>query len=94
MSFAVWRHEGLGFGTTAGEIRYGRDRRSPKTPNPEEQPALPEPAPIPVPPDLLAWARQTFDVREYLDGVRDIRATGGKTLESFIAEVEAAACGS
>lgn len=47
-----------------------------------------------MPPDLLAWARQTFDVREYLDGVRDIRATGGKTLESFIAEVEAAACGS
>ena len=48
----------------------------------------------PVPPDLLAWARQTFDVREYLDGVRDIESTGGHTLESFIAEVEARALGS
>ena len=55
----------------------------------------PEPFPYePVPPDLLAWARQTFDVREYLDGVRDIEATGGHTLESFIAEVEARALGS
>jgi hypothetical protein len=55
----------------------------------------PEPFPHePVPPDLLAWARQTFDVQEYLDGVRDIESTGGHTLESFIAEVEARAVGS
>ncbi len=54
--------------------------------------ALPEPFPHePGPPDLLAWARQTFDVQEYLDGVRDIESTGGHTLESFIAEVEARA---
>ena len=47
----------------------------------------------PVPPELLAWARQTFDLREYLEGVRDIESTGGHTLESFIAEVEARASG-
>jgi hypothetical protein len=48
----------------------------------------------PVPPDLLAWAQQTFDTQEYLDGVREVEATGGHTLESFIAEVEARATGS
>jgi hypothetical protein len=52
------------------------------------------PAPVPVPPDLLAWARQTFDAREFLEGVRDIEANGGEPLESFIAAVEAAARGS
>ena len=54
----------------------------------------PPPAPVPVPPDLLAWARQTFDAREFLDGVREIEATGGEPLESFIAEVEAVVRGS
>lgn len=43
----------------------------------------------PIPPELLAWARQTFDAQEFLDGVREIKATGGKTFESLIAEVEA-----
>ena len=52
---------------------------------------LPPPGAVPVPPDLLAWARQTFDMREYLDGVREIEATGGCTFESFIAELEARA---
>ena len=47
-----------------------------------------------VHPDLLASANQTFDEREYLDALREIEATGGRTLESFIAEVEAAARGS
>lgn len=55
----------------------------------------PEPFPLePVPPDLLAWARQTFDAQQYLEGVREIEATGGHKLESFIAEVEARALGS
>ena len=50
----------------------------------------PEPFPRePIPPELLAWAQQTFDVQEYLDGVREIEATGGRTFESLIAEVEA-----
>jgi hypothetical protein len=51
-------------------------------------------APVPVPPELLAWARQTFDAQEFLEGVREIEATGGEPLESFIAAVEAAARGS
>jgi hypothetical protein len=50
----------------------------------------PEPiSPAPVPPELLAWAQQTFDVEEFLDGVREIEATGGRSFESLIAEVEA-----
>jgi hypothetical protein len=39
-------------------------------------------------PDLLAWARQTFDEKEFLDGLRDIEIHGGKTFESLILEVE------
>jgi hypothetical protein len=42
----------------------------------------------PIPPELLAWARQTFDVQEFLEGVREIKATGGRTFESLISEVE------
>lgn len=43
----------------------------------------------PIPPELLAWARQTFDAKEFLQEVREIEATGGRTFESLIAEVEA-----
>ena len=50
----------------------------------------PEPIrPEPVPPELLAWARQTFDEREYLDGVREIVATGGRSFDALIEAVEA-----
>lgn len=58
------------------------------------EPLPPPPAPAPVPPELLAWAQQTFDAREFLDGVRDIEATGGQPLESFISELEAVVRGS
>ena len=44
--------------------------------------------PEPIPPELLAWARQTFDAQEFLDGVREIEATGGRSFESLIAAVE------
>ena len=44
-----------------------------------------------VPPDILAWARQTFDEDEFLAQVREIEATGGLALEDFIAELEALA---
>ena len=65
----------------------------PQEPTPQEpMPFAPEP--VPVPPDLLAWARQTFDMQEYLEGVRDIEENGGEPLESFIAAVETAARGS
>lgn len=56
---------------------------------PAEPPTPAEaPAPVPVPPELLAWAQQTFDLQEFLDGVREIETTGGRTFESLIAEVE------
>ena len=44
---------------------------------------------MPIPPDLLAWAQQTFDVEEYRAGVREILETGGKQLEAFNGEIEA-----
>ena len=53
------------------------------------------PFPIePVPPILLAWAKQTFNMQEYLDGVRDIQENGGVTFEQVIAEAEAVIRGS
>jgi hypothetical protein len=42
-----------------------------------------------IPPELLEWARQTFDKEEFLRQVREIEATGGLPLEAFIAELEA-----
>jgi hypothetical protein len=44
-----------------------------------------------IPPDLVEWARQTFDEQEFLTHVREIEATGGLRLEDFIAEIEARA---
>ncbi len=44
-----------------------------------------------VPPEILAWARQTFDEEEFLRQVREIEATGGLRLEDFLAELEARA---
>jgi hypothetical protein len=44
-----------------------------------------------IPPDILEWARQTFDEEDFLAQVREIEATGGLSLEDFIAEVEARA---
>ena len=60
------------------------------TPNPSGAPFPVEP----VPPILLAWAKQTFNMQEYLDGVRDIQENGGKTLEELFSEVATAARGS
>ena len=47
----------------------------------------------PVPPDVLEWARQTFDPEAFRAQLREIEATGGQTLEDFIAEVEVRARG-
>lgn len=60
----------------------------PQEPIPQE-PVPTAPAPVPVPSELLAWARQTFDAQEFLEGVREIETAGGRTFESLIAEVEA-----
>jgi len=42
-----------------------------------------------LPPDLLAWARQTFNEEEFMEEVREIRETGGVRFEDFIGEIEA-----
>jgi hypothetical protein len=44
-----------------------------------------------LPPEIVAWARQTFDEEEFLAHIREIEATGGVRLEDFIAELEARA---
>jgi hypothetical protein len=52
----------------------------------------PEPFPRErIPPELLEWARQTFDEEGFLAHVREIEATGGPRLEDFLAELEARA---
>jgi hypothetical protein len=44
-----------------------------------------------IPPEIVEWARQTFDKEEFLMDVREIEATGGVQLEDFLAELEARA---
>jgi hypothetical protein len=44
-----------------------------------------------IPPEILAWARQTFNEEEFMAHVREVEATGGLRLEDFIAELEARA---
>ena len=52
----------------------------------------PEPFPREaIPPEMLAWARQTFDEDEFLADIREIEETGGLRLEDFLPEVEARA---
>lgn len=58
----------------------------------EQQPGPPEPRlEGALPPDLLDWARRTFDEEEFLAGVREIRETGGIQFEDFVADLERAA---
>jgi hypothetical protein len=56
-------------------------------------PSLPDPVPPPpvepVSPDLLAWARQTLDLEDFREQIREIKQTGGYSLESVIREIEA-----
>ncbi len=64
---------------------------------PSSLPPGPEGAPFPVErphPDLLEWARQTFDMEEFMAGVREIEAGRGLRLEDFIDELEAIVRGS
>ena len=42
-----------------------------------------------VPPEILDWARQTFDLEDFMKDVRAIEAGGGKELHEFIGEIEA-----
>ena len=41
-----------------------------------------------IPPEIVEWARQTFDKEDFLADVREIETTGGLQLEDFIAGVE------
>jgi len=57
-----------------------------------DQPNPPEPFPREtIPPEIVEWARQTFDKEEFLAHVWEIEAKGGLRLEDFIAELEARA---
>jgi hypothetical protein len=57
-----------------------------------EQSNLPEPFPRErIPPEILEWARQTFDEAEFLARVREVKSAGGLQLEDFLAELEARA---
>lgn len=57
-----------------------------------DQPNQSEPFPREtIPPEILEWARQTFDEEEFLTHIREIETTGGLRLEDFIAELEARA---
>ena len=62
----------------------------PNTPDPAEpSPGEPPFAFEPVPPDLLAFARQTFNMEECLAGLREIQEGRGHSFEEVIAAVEA-----
>lgn len=39
-------------------------------------------------PDVLAWARQTFDEAEFLRALRDVERGGGVQIDDLIAEIE------
>ena len=56
-------------------------------------PTSPDPTPPfavdPIPPDLLAWARQTLDLDDFRDQAQQIERTGGHPLESVVREIEA-----
>jgi hypothetical protein len=47
----------------------------------------------PISPDLLAWARQTLNVPDIVEEIKQIQAGEGCSLESFVAELEHRACG-
>ena len=65
-----------------------------------EPPVSPPPGPggapfpvEPIHPDLLAWARQTFDLEAFEAEILKYRAGGALRLEDFIDQIEARALG-
>ncbi len=44
-------------------------------------------------PDVLAWARQTFNEAEFLAALREVEQGGGHRFENFIDEIERIAHG-
>ncbi len=63
------------------------------TPGPAEAGGAPFPY-EPVHPDLLAWARQTLDMKVVLEELHDFEVNGGYSFDEVIAEVEAVVRGS
>jgi hypothetical protein len=47
------------------------------------------PMPVPISPDLLAFAQQTFDLEAFKREVQDIEKRGGKSFDEVIEQVEA-----
>ncbi len=55
------------------------------------QPDQPDPCPWPreaIPPDLLAWIKQTFDEEACLAELRDAEVNGTFTLDEFVDEIK------
>lgn len=46
------------------------------------------PKPMPVPPEVIAEALRTFDEKEVVDAIQEIRAGRGLKLEDFLPELE------
>jgi hypothetical protein len=49
------------------------------------------PRPVPLTPELLEWARRELNEEEIVEGLREIRQTGGLELKDFLPELERAA---
>jgi hypothetical protein len=54
-------------------------------------PQFPDPQPIPVPPEIIEWARQEHDEEEIAAGVREIMEGRGVKFDDMIAEIKRAA---
>lgn len=55
---------------------------------PRLPPDLPWGVPIPVPPEVLEWARRNFSEEDALADLREVQETGGLELHEFIDELE------
>lgn len=44
--------------------------------------------PVPVPPEVVAEANRTFNEKEVLEAIEEIRAGGGFKLQEFLPELE------
>ena len=53
--------------------------------------AAPLPDTPPIPPELLEWAKRQFTEEEAITDIREIRETGGLTLDDFYHDLEKAA---
>jgi hypothetical protein len=69
-------------------IKMSSEKQAMKRDQPDQSEPFPRGR---IPPEILEWARQTFDEEDFLAQVREIEATGGVALEDFIAELEARA---